>query len=309
MLETLHSEGAPYVRNNPIWSQEQCDSVAHSMGYQSTINYLGFAEHEMVDMVQKGYFCILPYSAIRHYDDLRLSHIGVVPQKDCRPRTICDYRASGVNAATVPLTPKEAMQFGRAVDCLFHTILTAQRRYGLVYAMKHDISDGYYWVFIQSLASLSLAVVLPVAPGEEPLIAIPLALPMGWSESPPYFCMLTETVTDLSNQYAASTYNAPTHHLESLASSPQDPPPDDRPIYTESHPASSSLPHHHAGLADFDVFIDDTIGLAQGSPERLRRLRRNFLHINDLVFRPNDSSDTDRHHGTSSQCRPHCFPW
>ena len=33
----------------------------------------------------------------------------------------------------------------------------------------------------------TLSVAFPVGPGEEPVVALPLTLPMGWTESPPYF--------------------------------------------------------------------------------------------------------------------------
>jgi hypothetical protein len=40
-----------------------------------------------------------------------------------------------------------------------------------------------------------------------------------------------------------------------------------------------------------DVFVDDEIQVAQGSPARLNRIRRVLLHCNDMVFRPNDTQD------------------
>ena len=37
-------------------------------------------------------------------------------------------------------------------------------------------------------------------PGEEPLVAFPLVLPMGWSKSPPIFSTATETIAYLANE-------------------------------------------------------------------------------------------------------------
>ena len=132
------------MRNNKNWSQEYRDSVAYSAGYMLHSPYTGYLEQEMVDMVKKGYFALLPYRQIRGMEDLRLSHPAVIPQQNRRPRTIIDYTESEVNQSTVPLAHPEAMQFGRARDRLFHTLLTADPRHGPVYMFKHDVSDGFY---------------------------------------------------------------------------------------------------------------------------------------------------------------------
>lgn len=162
LLENIRTEGVPYVRNGPNWSLDQRDEAMASPGYPSTMHYLGFVETELVDMVKKGYFVVLPYKMVRHLDDLRLSQPGVVPQAERRPRTIIDYKESGVDDATVPLAPKESMQFGRTLDRLLHTILTAEPSHGPVYLMKHDVADGFYRLFLQPHACLALAMVVPV---------------------------------------------------------------------------------------------------------------------------------------------------
>ena len=215
------------MRNTKNWSQEYRDSVAYSSGYMSHSPYTGYLEQEMVDMVKKGYFALLPYHQVRQFEDLRLSHPAVIPQQSRRPRTIIDYTESGVNQATVPLAHPEAMQFGRARDRLFHTILTADPRHGPVYMCKHDVSDGFYRIFVDPWAALALSVVMPRRQGEEPLIAVPLALPMGWKESPPTFTQATETVVDLANRFCTPSWNPPVHHLEAQAMIPAPPPPDD----------------------------------------------------------------------------------
>jgi hypothetical protein len=51
----------------------------------------------MADMVEKGFWAVVPYTQVRHLPNLRLSPIGVVPQRDRRPRTIVDYTFSDVN--------------------------------------------------------------------------------------------------------------------------------------------------------------------------------------------------------------------
>lgn len=48
----------------------------------------------------------------------------------------------------------------------------------------------------------------------ELLIAFPLVLPMGWKNSPPYFCALTETVADVTNEYIQRHLWPPRHRLD-----------------------------------------------------------------------------------------------
>ncbi|KAI2499365.1 hypothetical protein MHU86_15147 [Fragilaria crotonensis] len=53
-----------------------------------------------------------------------------------------------------------------------------------VYLAKIDIADGFYRVWLQADDVLKLGVGLPTHPQGVPLIAFPLALPIGWVESP-----------------------------------------------------------------------------------------------------------------------------
>lgn len=62
-----------------------------------------FLETEMVDMVRRGYWVVVPYHVIRHLLGLKISPAGVVPQRARRPRTIIDFSFSGVNQSTTLL--------------------------------------------------------------------------------------------------------------------------------------------------------------------------------------------------------------
>ena len=59
-----------------------------------------------------------------------------------------------------------------------------------------------------------LGVTFPVDQGEPPPVVILFVLPMGWMESPPYFCITTETIANLVNAYAHSTWCLSPHPLE-----------------------------------------------------------------------------------------------
>jgi hypothetical protein len=42
--------------------------------------YRNFLIEDMLDMVEKGYWAVLPFSTLQHYTHLKLSPEGVVPQ-------------------------------------------------------------------------------------------------------------------------------------------------------------------------------------------------------------------------------------
>ena len=139
-------------------------------------------------MIAHGYWIVVPLEDALTIPGLRVSPIGVVPQRDRRPRVIVDYTFNGVNQATLRLAPTEAMQFGRALDRLLYRVWTTDPTHGPVYILKLDLADGFYRVPLSQAAIPALGVLLP---GPDKLVALPLVLPMGWSESPPFFCAVT----------------------------------------------------------------------------------------------------------------------
>jgi hypothetical protein len=144
----------------------------------------------MFDYVQMGYWLVLPYSAIRHYDQLKLAPSGVVPQRERRPRPIMDYSFNNVNQQAAPLAPTHAMQFGAAFQCILQRLAYCNPSYGPPLLAKIDLAGGYYRIPLSPQAALELAVVLPSDHGSEPLIGLPLSLPMGWADSPPILLRL-----------------------------------------------------------------------------------------------------------------------
>ncbi|CAJ1940912.1 unnamed protein product [Cylindrotheca closterium] len=81
---------------------------------------------------------------VRHLQNLRLSPLGVVPQRDRRPRLIVDLSFFGINQESVPIAPSDSMQFGRALHRILQRILQANPLHGPVYISKIDIADGFY---------------------------------------------------------------------------------------------------------------------------------------------------------------------
>ena len=209
------------------WSLDRRDAAVRRGAHQSAHLERAFVFEEMLDFCEQGNWLVLPYETVREWRGLRVSPIGAVPLRDRRPRLIVDYSFSQVNSETVSLAPADAMQFGKASPRVLRHIVEADPRYGEVHLAKIDIADGFYSrVWLQSRDIPKLGVILPTSPGQPPLIAFPLTLPMGWVESPPYFTALTETACDLANAHLrtrttddARARQAP-HRLEAVAMTP-----------------------------------------------------------------------------------------
>ena len=60
------------------------------------------------------------------------------------------------------MVPKEAMQFGLALDRLLHELLLADPKHGILEMMKIDIADGFYRIPLNINDIPKLGVVFPV---------------------------------------------------------------------------------------------------------------------------------------------------
>ena len=104
------------------------------------------------------------------------------------------------------------MQFGWALKRLLYKIRHADPKFEPVRVSKADIKDGFYRLFLNPSDCLRLGIVLPQCEGEPQLVGMPLACTMGWVQSPPTFCAMSETVCDISNTFTnQSPAAAPPH--------------------------------------------------------------------------------------------------
>jgi hypothetical protein len=251
-------------------------------------------------MIKQGQWTVFPARLVRHMRTLRISPIGVAPQRDHRPRTIVDYSFCDVNEDTAPWAPSKAMQFGRALHRILCMILEAHPRFGTVYISKVDIADGFYRVWLLPSDIPTLGVALPTTSGEEPIIGFPLALPMGWVNSPPYFTAATETIVDLANAALATIAKFPSHRLEAISETDPDSVVDyqDQPSPSRAPPVATTVPEDRIHeyilrpLASHDVYVDDFLSLVQGGKRCRLQVKRSLLHALDSVFRGLDASDS-----------------
>ena len=169
-----------------------------------------------------------------------------------------------------------------------------------IYMMKCDLADGYYRLGLVVGDIPKLAVCFPSNQHDDPLIALPLVLPMGWRNSGPAFCAATETVADITNRDIQQNIEHPPHHLDAVAQQLDH---KSKPPTTTSSPPSTThhIPSRNPILhrptpkraAYVDIFVDDFIALVQGCPTQLSRIRRSLFHNIDLVFRPVDGADDE----------------
>jgi hypothetical protein len=307
-LDYLHINGAPIRMQDDNWSREILQERAARGPHQSTKAHVDFVRDEMADFNDKSFWTVLPLEAVQHLPNLRLSPLGCVPQRDRRPRLINDLTFYEINKQTIRLAPSEAMQFGKALERVLHKIQTADPRHGPVYLCKIDVADGFYRVDLEAATAPTLAVILPHRENEQPLVAIPLSLPMGWVESPPYFCAASETIADIANRDIHKRF--PPHRLDEVAETPPPPPVPSEPFpinLVPSTPQPTSAPRESAAatrprqkLAYVDVYVDDFLGLCQGDRRERTRVRRALLYAIDQVLAPLDSHLHPQHNEPAS---------
>ena len=307
-LDHLRTNGAPIRMQDDEWSRDLLQERAARGPHQSTKAHVEFVRDEMADFNDKSFWTVLPLEAVQHLPNLRISPLGCVPQRDRRPRLINDLTFYEINKQTIRLAPSEAMQFGRALERVLHKIQSADPRHGPVYLCKIDVADGFYRVDLEAATAPTLAVILPHRAEEPPLVAIPLSLPMGWVESPPYFCAASETIADIANRDIHKRF--PPHRLDAVADTPPPPQltPDQCPInLLPSTPQPTDAPREPASearprpkLAYVDVYVDDFLGLCQGGRRERTRVRRVLLNAIDQVLAPLDDTLHPQHNEPAS---------
>ena len=136
---------------------------------------------------------------------------------------------------------------------------------------------------------------------------------MGWVQSPPTFCTMSETICNITNQRISLKVPTPEHRLETPASAmddldyssiprPRDSSDSDADKLLCSIPGVELIPEDQEALdkvappsntplkrplAATDIFVDDFIQLGQGGPKRMRALRNHLLKaVDDVLAQP-----------------------
>jgi hypothetical protein len=70
-----------------------------------------------------------------------------------------------------------------------------------IFMAKWDIKDGYWRLDNGAGAEYNFTYVMPQPPSMPTLLVVPTSLQMGWVESPPIFCVASETARDIAGDY------------------------------------------------------------------------------------------------------------
>ena len=90
--------------------------------HQSATEHDEFLRDELATFMDNRFWMVLPYDLVRNLEHPQLSPAGVVPQRERRPRLICDHTWYPVNELSLPNVPPETMQFGRALYRILHSV-------------------------------------------------------------------------------------------------------------------------------------------------------------------------------------------
>ena len=97
LLKSYKKRGAPVKMETKAWTREQVSAALARGAHRSCMEHLKFLHEEFADMIAKSQWVVLPAEAVADLPGLRILPPGVVPQRDRRPRWICNYTRLQVN--------------------------------------------------------------------------------------------------------------------------------------------------------------------------------------------------------------------
>ncbi|KAG7365483.1 hypothetical protein IV203_038687 [Nitzschia inconspicua] len=172
-------------------------------------------------------------------------------------------------------------ELGHVIPRILHHMATAPAHTPL-FLTKIDIKDGYWRMRMCEDGKWNFAYTLPRNdPNHELIVVLCLTLPMGWVDSPPFFCAVTETARDIMHAYEALP-ELPPHPLEHHMLKPTRH--DAALLHHPPSPLPSPLPP-----ALQEVYIDDFIALCPAQHlTHLQHHSRAMLHAIHDLFPPPD---------------------
>ena len=161
------------------------------------------------------------------------------------------------------------MQFGSCLPRLLQRIWECDPADGTVLLSKWDISDGFHRCLIRPADVGAFTYVVPPLPGDTAIyLCIDLVLPMGWVNSPPFFCAASETAADLANAYIKDPTTPWVPYKPTVGK-----------YSTTPHPRASST-----RLQEVEVYMDDFMGMMQGDVEQQERVTELLLQAIKEIF-------------------------
>jgi hypothetical protein len=136
---------------------------------------------KLVDIIHKTQWVLLPAHMVLSNPNFCISPLGVVTQLGRCSHTICDYYFFCVKDDTVDMPLAESIQFGRALLRILQSIAHSYPCLDTAFLANIDVADTFYRISIRDADVPNLGVIFPMEAGKEPLVALPLVLPMGWT--------------------------------------------------------------------------------------------------------------------------------
>ena len=247
---------------------------------------------ETKDKIAQGYTRVVKWKDIKQNmpPNLKVLPVAMVPHKS-RPFWCIldlsfqlkhkDVLLPLVNSNTTSTAKPESMvQLGKALTRILQHMVEFYHPNQPFYFAKLDIKDGFWrlgvhnedaWNFCYVLPSLKCNITL-----DEVEIVIPNCLQMGWKESPPLFCLASETARDVI--VSLFEENLPPHPFENQM--------------------IGKLPKHaptpQQATIFMEVYVDDFIGITNDiSVTNILQVLRSMLHRIHSIFPPPRIS----HHG------------
>ena len=155
--------------------------------------------------------------------------MAVIPQVSCHGRIILDLSfpvyqdldgivtitQESMNDTIVLQAPAEPVkEIGRVLPRLLQYMRDTPAGLHILFC-KLDISNGFWRLTVRPQDSFNFAYVLPQKEGEPVRIVVPLAVQMGWVESPSLFCTVTEMARDITQHLVGANVILPPHPIES----------------------------------------------------------------------------------------------
>jgi len=133
LLAQYQQSGTPGVMQTENWAEGRTRAALKQGSHSSSKNNIDFLRKEYANMIDKQQWTVLPAHLVLNIDKLRLSPLGLVPQRGRCNCMISDYSYVGVNSDTLRLAPAKAIQFDKALTRLLTKIHHSNKRFKPVY--------------------------------------------------------------------------------------------------------------------------------------------------------------------------------
>ncbi len=225
LLKEWATYGCPTKTGRP-WTISQLQEAVDRGPHRSALSdeAINHFQAEVAEKVKMGQAKLVAWDSIKEAPprELKISPIAAISHKSKQFRSILDLsfhlrlKQGGillsVNATTVKMAPKGAIdQLGHSLLRIIYAFAETEDD-ARIFLAKWDIKDGFWWMDAEEGAEWNFSYVLPQRPSQPIYLVVPTSLQMGWVESPPFFCVASETARDVSHDYCETKLGTLPNH-------------------------------------------------------------------------------------------------